>query len=136
MRLRLVPKSELSPAQLGCLDDRLAVPEHEGDGGPPRVWNTYKSFLYAFVHEALELPIAIAEASGRPIATPGWWVDSKFRGQGYGNELVDLLADYLVADGVTEIGRILIDTRRREYDEQSTKLAKRFQARFAQARSR
>lgn len=135
MRLQIVPKNALSPEQLRYLDARLAAPEHDGDGGPPRVWNKYTSSLYAFVHEAFNFPIAIAEASGRPIATPGWWIDSEFRGQGYGNELVDLLAGYLAADGVTGIGPIIIDTRRCEYDEQSTKLARRFRARFDEARA-
>jgi RimJ/RimL family protein N-acetyltransferase len=104
----------------------------ECDYGPPRVWHKHQAFLYAFLHKELKVPIAIAEASVRPRATAGWWVDSQFRGQGYGNEVVDLLATYLKADGVTEIGSIPIDTHLGKYNERSIKLAQRFRARFAE----
>ena len=122
-RLRLLPKIQLSPDQLQYLDKRLAAPEHCNDRGPIQIWHTYQSFLYAFVHNDLNVPIAISEASGRPSATPGWWIDHKFRGQGYGNELVDLLAVYLASDGVTKIGLIPIDTYNGQYHEQSCNLA-------------
>lgn len=56
MRLRLVAKNALSLEQLTYLDARLAALAHEGDGGSPRVWNTYESFRYALVDEALNLP--------------------------------------------------------------------------------
>lgn len=133
MRLRLVPKNELPEQQRQHIDTRLAAPEHQFDGGPAQCWKIYASYLYAFVHRELNLPIAIAEASGRPTAVPGWWIDSQFRGQGYGYELVDLLAAYLKADGATDIGRIPIDTYNGVYNEQSTKLAKRLRERFAKA---
>ena len=133
MRLTLHHKNGLSPDQLRHLDRRLAAPEHRDDNGPCRVWHTYQSFLYAFVHKQLNLPIAISEASGRPMVTPGWWIGKEFRGEGYGNELVDLLAAYLVADGASSIGLIPIDTHDGFYNEQSAKLARRFRARFAEA---
>jgi len=134
MRLVIVPKKELSDEQRRYLDERLAAPEHQNDKGPSQVWNAYEGFLYAFIHKESNLPIAIAEASGRPVATPGWWVDSKFRGQGYGNEVVDLLAEFLKTDGVTDIGAILIESYCNEYDEQSTRLARRIRNRFAETR--
>ncbi|MGH8748029.1 MAG: hypothetical protein ACREU5_02860 [Burkholderiales bacterium] len=84
------------------------------------------------MHKELNLPIAISEASGRPVAIPGWWIDHGFRDQGYGNELVDLLAAYLAADGVTGIGLIPIDTHNGQYNEQSSKLARRFRAKFVE----
>ena len=132
MRLVIVPKKELSDEQRRYLEERLAAPEHRNDKGPPQVWNKYQDFLYAFVHKELTLPIAIAEASGRPLASPGWWVDSKFRGRGYGNEVVDLLAEFLKTDGVTDIGAIQIESYCNEYDEQSTRLARRIRSRFAE----
>lgn len=134
MRLTLLAKNALLPDQLRYLDERLAAPEHRDDKGPPRVWYIYQTHLYAFLETKLQLPIAISEASGRPIATPGWWIDKMFRGQGYGNELADLLAAHLAIDGVTDIGRILIDTHNGEYDERSGKLARRFRVRFVAAR--
>jgi RimJ/RimL family protein N-acetyltransferase len=94
------------------------------------VWHTYQCALYAFIEKDTGLPIAIAEASGRPVAVPGWWIDTQFRGMGYGNELVDLLAARLKAEGVTGIGRIPIDTHRGNYNEQSTRLAERIRAHF------
>ena len=133
MRLVIVPKNELSDEQRRYLKERLAAPEHRNDKGPPHVWNTSRAFLYAFIDKELNLPIAIAEASGRPLATPAWWVDSKFRGQGYGNEVVDLLAEFLKTDGVTDIGAIQIESYCNEYDEQSTRLARRIRSRFDEA---
>jgi RimJ/RimL family protein N-acetyltransferase len=133
MRLVIVPKNELSDEQRRYLKERLAAPEHRNDKGPAHVWNTSRAFLYAFIDKELNLPIAIAEASGRPLATPAWWVDSKFRSQGYGNEVVDLLAEFLKTDGVTDIGAIQIESYCNEYDEQSTRLARRIRSRFDEA---
>lgn len=117
MRLKIVEKSDLTQSQCRYLDERLAAPEHANDSGPIRAWNTHQQFLYVFVYKQLKLPIAISEASGRPTSVPGWWIDSRFRGQGFGNELVDLLASYLKAHGVSRIGPIPIDTYRGEYHE-------------------
>jgi RimJ/RimL family protein N-acetyltransferase len=132
MRLRILPKDKLSLGQCQYLDKRLVLPEHQIDRGPIQIWHQYQSYLYAFVHDELSMPIAISEASGRPIAAPGWWIDYKFRGQGYGNELVDLLAEFLATDGVTSIRPIPIDTKNGTYNEQSKKLAIRLRARFAE----
>ncbi|MFN0317648.1 MAG: GNAT family N-acetyltransferase [Burkholderiales bacterium] len=130
MRLDIITKQQLTERQALHLNERLAAPEHANDSGPCRVWSTYQFALYAFIHKETGLPIAIAEASGRPVAVPGWWIDSKFRGMGYGNELVDLLAAKLKSEGVTGIGRILIDTYNGHYNAQSSRLAKRIRAHF------
>ena len=130
MRLYLVTKQELTEPQALHLIGRLAAPEHANDSGPCRVWSTYQSALYAFIHKETGVPIAIAEASGRPIAVPGWWIDSKFRGMGYGNELADLLAAKLKSEGVIGIGRIPIDTYNGNYNEQSSRLVKKITACF------
>ena len=130
MRLTIILKSELSEVQARHLSGRLAAPEHQHDNGPAQVWHIYQAGLYAFIHKVSMLPIAIAEASGCPSVSPGWWIDSTFRRQGYGNELVDLLAEYLKAQGVTSVRPILIDPYQNVYDEQSAKLAKRFRTHF------
>ena len=130
MRLHITTKQELTEFQARHLNERLAAPEHANDSGPCRVWSTYQSALYAFIQKDSALPVAIAEASGRPIAVPGWWIDSKCRGKGYGNELVDLLATRLKAEGVTGLGSIPIDTYKGNYHEQSTRLAKRMRGHF------
>lgn len=129
MRLILAPKHKLTDAQNQHLSERLADPEHQNDNGPIRVWDVYQNFLYAFINKASGMPVAIAEASGHP-RVPAWWIDSLFRGQGLGNELVDLLADQLKAEGVTAIGRIPIDTYLGNYNEASSKLAKRMHRHF------
>lgn len=130
MPLDIITKQELTEHQAQHLVERLSAPEHANDSGPCRVWNTYQSGLYAFIHKDTGLPIAISEASGRPIAVPGWWIDSNFRNKGFGNELVDLLAARLKAEGVTGVGRIPIDTHNGEYHEQSMRLARRMRAHF------
>jgi GNAT superfamily N-acetyltransferase len=112
------------------VDRWLSAPEHANDGGPPRVWNTYSSGLFAFIDPDSGTPVGIAEASGYPIVSPGWWIDSLFRGKGYGSELVDVLASYLKAQGCTQVGRISIQTHLGKFDEQSSRLAQRFRSHF------
>lgn len=131
-RLVLIPKPDLSDAQLRLVDARLAAPEHAHDLGPPTVWNTYQpSTLYAFFHREDGAPAGLVEASGPSRAiSPGWWIDSKYRECGYGRELVDLLAAHLKSKGVTGVGRIPITTFQGAYDDASTAMAKRFKAHF------
>lgn len=130
VRLKLVEKAALTPNQLEHIEKRLADPLHANDCGPPKVWNTYTYGLFAFVEESTDLPIAIAEASGLDWVAPGWWVDSAFRSKGYGNELVDLLAEYLKSIGVKRIGKIRIQTYKGECDIWSEKLARRLHKHF------
>jgi|CXWL01.1.fsa_nt_gi GNAT superfamily N-acetyltransferase len=131
MRIRLVRKEHLSAAELQAFHERLhASIEHEGECGPVRAWYSYTSCLYAFLSSEGAFPVAIAEASGRPISSPGWWVDPIHRGSGYGKELVDLLAQHLRADGVTSIGPMLIQTPGGKYDVQSSKLVVRLRGHF------
>ena len=79
MRLMLLPKDQLSLEQLDQLHSRLQHSiQIEGECGPVRAWYDYQRYLYAFVLVDSQLPIAIAEASGRP----GWWIDADFRGLG------------------------------------------------------
>ena len=97
-RIRLIRKEDMTSEQLKVLDDRLCFSESiEGECGPVRAWRAYRRYLYAFFDLASGKPIAIAEASGRPVSTPGWWIDPDFRNMGYGGELIDQLADCLRA---------------------------------------
>jgi len=137
VKLRIVPKNELSVEQLRHLEDRLRAPEHAMDRGPITVWTTYARGLYGVVDEVTAIPIGIVEASG-PLDQmgAGWWLDSRFRGKGVGSELADALAAYFKSLGVTGIGRILIDTFGGEHTTASNKLAIRLKSHFPQSRQR
>ena len=63
-----------------------------------------------------------------------WWVDSAFRGQGYGADVIDLLATELKARGVKRIGRITIATHKGEFDTQSARLVRRLRDHFGAPR--
>ena len=131
MPLVAYDKSALSPAQAQLVLKRLSLKLHKNDLGPPVVWNTYTNGLFAFFDQDSQRLVALVEASGQDAVRPGWWVDSAFRGKGYGNEVIDLLAALLKSRGVTSIGPIAITTHQQEYDVPSTKLAKRLRKHFA-----
>ena len=132
MRLHLIRKEDLTPDQLGEFDKRLqASIRTEGECGPVRAWYEYTRYLYSFVSRETRTPIAIAESSGRPASGPGWWIDPEFRGQRYGNDLVDALAEHLRKDGVTSILPIQIQTIGGRYDMQSSRLEQRMRSHFS-----
>ncbi|WP_221794634.1 GNAT family N-acetyltransferase [Oceanobacter mangrovi] len=125
--VKLVAKNRLSAAHLAYLNNRLQRPEHQNDSGPLKVWNIYCHDLYAVILVKEDIPIGIVEASGRPTCTPGWWIDSQYRGQGYGNYLVDELAEFLLVDDVENIGSIPVTG---QCASQSGKLAERLKHSF------
>ena len=127
--LGIVPKSQLSAAQAEHLRVRLSAPIHAEDFGPARVWDYYDIGLYAVIDLGTGTPVGIVEASGANTAiNPSVWLDQQFRGQHYGSALIDVLAEYLKAHGVTGVvGKITI---RGPYPAQSANLARRFQAHF------
>ena len=129
MRLAIVSKSQLTEGQSQYLSGRLVAPEHANDNGAIRAWSSRQG-LYAFICKQTNVPVGIAEASGGPIRSPGWWIDSQFRGQGFGYELIDLLAEQLKSEGVTAIGPITIDTYLGLHHEASSKLAQRLRRHF------
>jgi RimJ/RimL family protein N-acetyltransferase len=129
MRLAIVSKNQLDEAQRQYLNGRLMAPEHANDNGAIRAWGFDKG-LYAFICNQTNVPVGIAEASGGSTRSPGWWIDSQFRGQGFGYELIDLLAEQLKSEGVTAIGRIPIDTYLGLHHETSSKLAQRLRRHF------
>jgi RimJ/RimL family protein N-acetyltransferase len=127
----MVDKPDLSPAQLALIEARLSLPVHEHDEGPSRAWRTYDpTTLYAYFEQSSGELVALVDANGQDDVKPGWWVDSAFRGRGFGAEVVDLLAAKLKARGVTRIGWILIATHKQEYDAQSGKLVRRLRRHF------
>lgn len=131
MKLKIVPKNELTKEQLEYIEERLSIPKHQFDGGPPNVWSIYKQGLFAFLDTESSIPIGLVEASGpNDQIAPSWWLDIRYRGKGYGNEVVDTLACYLKKQGVTGVGKIQIKTHQGSYDETSISLAKRFKKHF------
>ena len=130
MCLTMIEKTALSAAQLKLIAERLSLPEHQDDLGPPKVWGVYSSGLFAYFEAASGRLVALVEASGLNNVQPGWWVDSAFRGQGFGRKVVDLLAEHLKARGVTSIGSMAITTHQQQFDQQSKKLAQRLRRHF------
>lgn len=126
----MIEKSALSSAQLKLIEERLSLPEHQNDLGPPQVWRIYSSGLFAYFEATSGRLVALVEASGLDNVQPGWWVDTAFREQGYGRKVVDLLAEHLKARGVKSIGSMAITTHQQQYDQQSSKLAQRLRSHF------
>ncbi len=131
----MIEKTGLSPSQLKLVEDRLSLPDHRDDLGPPKIWNHYPSGLFAFFEATSGQLVALVEASGFNDVKPGWWIDSSFRGQGYGGKVVDLLAEHLKARGVTRIGSMAITTHQQIFDKQSIKLAERLRRHFEKPRN-
>jgi len=125
-RLIMLLKSDLSADQHRLVQARLSASEHEHDTGPIRVWKVYEQGLYAFVRVADGAFIGLAESSGLPLTTAGWWIDTEFRGMGYGNELVDLLAARRKSEGAEEVINSPIDSHLGQYDAASRRLMDRF----------
>lgn len=125
MSLTMHAKDDLTTAQLATIAERLALPIHAQDEGPSRAWHHYKSGLYAFFEQEGGRLIGLVEHGAGTSVRPSWWIDHEFRGQGYGNQMMELLARHLLAHGVTHIGWVLIASHNQQYDAQSTKLAKR-----------
>ena len=113
-----------------AFDELLTAPQHALDRGPVNAWMTFDRYVYGFIDSTSGIPVAVVEASGRPISSPGWWINSELRGSGLGNEVIDLLANYLKSDGVCGIGLIPIDTYKGQYNVQSKKLAIRLRRHF------
>lgn len=134
MRVAIVPAAALSAAQHAALDARVAAPEHAHDRGACLFWNRESALPKLFVAVLADTgaAIGIAHVDG-PLhhVHPAWWLDSAWRGQGVGTEMVDALASLLKAGGYTGVGRITIDSFRGEHDAASAALARRLAAHFA-----
>jgi len=73
----MIEKSALSPAQSTLIQERLSLPEHRNDMGPPQVWTTYASGLFAFIEATSGRLVALVEASGLDGVKPGWWMTNR-----------------------------------------------------------
>lgn len=129
--LKIIPKHELTDAQLGFISKRIADPEHVNDCGPCRVWDIYAHDLYAVIEDETQNIIGLIEASGpKNSVAPGWWIDYLYRGNGYGKALVFTLADYLKQQGYTGVGYISIQGHLEKYDKASRRVRDYFIERF------
>ncbi len=66
----MIEKAALSSAQSKLIQERLSLPEHRNDLGPPQVWATYVSGLFALFEETSGRLVALVEASGRNDVQP------------------------------------------------------------------
>jgi len=128
MALLMLAREALSPAQLAQVEERLALPVHRHDEGPTCTWRTSPAGMHAFFEPATGELVALASGLGE--RRPGWWVDSAFRGQGYGGEVVDLIAALLKSQGVTRVAPVMVATHQHRYDQQSGKLLRRLYKHF------
>lgn len=134
MPIILKRKEDLTEDQLEFIEQRLQLPIHTKDIGVSKVWHLYGTGFLAFFYEDSNRLIALIEASGHEVVRPGWWIDSDFRGQGFGKQIIDLLADHLKSRGVKAIGLMHITTHEQEYDIQSERLAIRLRSHFERTR--
>lgn len=124
----------LTQEQEAILRGRIDDPVHKFDHGPTTVWNTYSHSpqkFHVFVLKKSGDLVGITFFSG-PLqcADAGWWIDSIHRGQHYGNEMVDRLAEELKRLGFYDVGEILVSTFADKWHAQSSTLRKRFRAHF------
>jgi GNAT superfamily N-acetyltransferase len=131
MRIEIIEKHNLSQSQLKYINERISLECHKNDIGPCTCWKTYANGLYAAIDMETNEVVALIEASGPNEAiNPGWWVDSKCRGKGYGKAVVIELARYLKEQGYYGVGEIRVKTFRQEYDLASNKLKRAFISEF------
>lgn len=130
MGLIMLEKNMLTPSQSALIAERLALPEHRNDTGPCVVWNTYQSGMLAFFEEPSGQLVSLVECSGDDEVRPGWWIDSAFRGRGYGRTVIDMLVDHLKRRGVKHIGPMPIVTYLGQYNDQSSRMAQRLRRQF------
>lgn len=133
VRITIVRKVDLDQHQLNVLDQATAAARSEP--GPSGAWDTPACLdkLRAIVLKSTNIPIGLFHIGGpaRSIDV-GWWVRPEYRGQGYCSEALALLADVLIAEGVTGLTTILILDA--DY-QRSLHLLKAFAKRFDSSRS-
>lgn len=132
MRLRIIPKTQLSPEQFREAAQRIFAPEHACDVGPRPLWNRPE-------HDARHLALFDAESDlfigtvycviTPPVAQDfTWWLDSRMRKKGYWRALADDLAAYLKKRrGIEKVGFIVFGSHHRTA---SQKIAQRLRDHF------
>ncbi len=135
MAVRIVPKARVDNIVLAIISQRIAAPEHANDSGACKSWSNSNLINYFYVVFAgvanAQVPIGVLYADGPLDRTvPSWWLDSQYRGKGFGSQAIDAFAEELRARGVTGLGAIPIDTFAGKYHEQSCALARRIRHHF------
>jgi hypothetical protein len=138
MRLRIIPKTELSASQLRDATLRIFAPEHACEIGPRQFWNQPKHdrhHLALFDAESDEFVGTVHCVILPPVAQDfTWWLDSRMRKKGYWQALADDLAGYLKRRrGITKVGLIIFGG---SHLAASKKIAQRLVAHFDKAETR
>ena len=131
MRLRIIPKTQLSPPQLHEATLRIFAPEHACDVGPRYFWNRPehdRHHLALFDVESDEFVGTVHCVILPPVVQDfTWWLDSRKRKKGYWRPLADDLAAYLKRHGITTVGFIVFG---RLHVAASEKIAQRLRGHF------
>ena len=132
MRLSIIPKTQLSPADLHEATVRIFAPEHAADVGPRFFWNRPEHDRHHLVLFDLESQDFVGTV--HCVITPPvvqdftWWLDSRMRKKGYWRVLADDLAAYLKKrHGIEKVGFIVFGHGHREA---SKKIAQRLRDHF------
>jgi hypothetical protein len=112
MRLKVIPKTQLSPSQLGEATRRIFAPEHATDIGPRHFWNRPEHDRHHFALFDVETDEFVGTVYCVVISPVvqdfTWWLDSRKRRKGYWRALADDFAGYLKRSrGITTVGFIL-----------------------------
>lgn len=112
MRLSIIPKPQLSTAQLRDATLRILAPEHSCEIGPRHFWHRPehdRHHLALFDVDSGEFVGTVYCVIIPPLAQDfTWWLDSRMRRKGYWRPLADDLAAYLKTQrGITALGFIL-----------------------------
>jgi hypothetical protein len=109
MQVDIQSKSSMTISQLKYFRERIFAAEHEADAGPRSVWDNrnYCPRFSVILLIKQRLPIGTFYIGGpKNSVVVDWWLDSRYRKQGYATEAIDLLATNLKIGGYTGVGRM------------------------------
>ena len=135
MRLRIIPKAELSASQLHEATLRIFAPEHACDVGPRHFWNRpeHDRRHFALFDAASDEFVGTVYCVIMPPVAQDftWWFDSRIRNKGYWRALADDLAAYLKKrHRIEKVGFIVFGSHHRPA---SQKIARRLREHFGEA---
>lgn len=138
VRLLILPKTQLSAAQLHQATLRIFAPEHACDVGPRYYWNRAehdRRHLTLFDVESQEFVGAVYCVITPPLVQDfTWWLDSRMRKKGYWRPLADDLAAYLKKmHRIEKVGFIVFGSG--QHRAASQKIAQRLRDHFDQRAS-